>query len=171
MSGCCFFVKCWWLVWGGAGMGGERTSTAQVHCKEENKMMINVLMDLKKLYILHILHDGHCTTNLNQSHVLLGQAEVHRWAGEAVKKDHTAGQECTQDQAFAHGPPLLPLYARHGPAESKITLKIEKKHLHHHRFQSHHQCGMHFLHASSAHLFSLLFSSYLKAKTCTMLPL
>lgn len=52
----------------------------------------------------------------------LRQTEVDLWGGEAVKKDHAAGQESSQDQAFAHGPPLPHLLASHGPAESKISL-------------------------------------------------
>lgn len=47
------------------------------------------------------------------------------WSREAVKQDHAASHEGTQDQAFAHGPPLPSLLARHGPTESVITLKTQ----------------------------------------------
>lgn len=53
--------------------------------------------------------------------ILLRQTEVDLWRGEAVNKDHAACQECTQDQAFAHGPPLDSLLASHGPAEEQLT--------------------------------------------------
>lgn len=52
--------------------------------------------------------------------VLLRKAEVDLCSGEAVKQDHAAGQEGAQDQAFAHGPPLPPLLASHGPTESNL---------------------------------------------------
>lgn len=54
------------------------------------------------------------------------------WSGEAVKQDHAAGQEGTQDQAFAHGPPLPPLLASHGPAESNLKNTEYHHHNHHH---------------------------------------
>lgn len=60
-------------------------------------------------------------------HWNLRQTEVDLWSGEAVKQDHAAGQEGTQDQAFAHGPPLPPLLDSHGPAESRITLMHKSK--------------------------------------------
>lgn len=33
--------------------------------------------------------------------------------GEAVDQDHAAGQDCTQDQPFAHGLPLPPVFGSH----------------------------------------------------------
>lgn len=49
------------------------------------------------------------------------------WSGQAVKQDHAAGQEGTQDQAFAHRPPLPPFLASHGPAESRTAFKNTHK--------------------------------------------
>lgn len=60
-------------------------------------------------------------------HRNLRQTEVDLWGGEAVNKDHAACQECTQDQAFAHGPPLDSLLASHGPAEEELTLMHKSK--------------------------------------------
>lgn len=54
-------------------------------------------------------------------------------SGEAVKQDHAAGQEGTQDQAFAHGPPLPPFLASHGPAESSTAFKKNTQDNHYHR--------------------------------------
>lgn len=47
--------------------------------------------------------------------VSLWKAGVGLHGVEAVEQDDAAGQEGAQEQAFAHGPPLPPLSASHGP--------------------------------------------------------